>query len=314
VRAGLRLAMAHRTGECVTRVQNRQRTWGEGLMQLNEEDRLVVSYARPSSGRPLLIALLVVVALGATGAMAYTAVPEFRAYVNRVAAAVTADAIKAPLQPVQQQLAEERYAAAYQRLNGLPHLPAEVLASATVANGVARLAREPCDKEAIYAFGTALEAAHQGRLAAESYLAFAANCPNGYGERRRAAQVLSGLGDSDKAIAILDPLIAENPAADDLHYLRGRALASVKRYTDAIEDYKATVALMNQRNIGDWVFVELANLYASTGRPCDAASAIMAYVAIDPGTHDTAKARKLIETYTAKGCGKNLAPMAIRKP
>jgi hypothetical protein len=56
----------------------------------------------------------------------------------------------------------------------------------------------------------------------------------------------------------------------------------------------------------------MANIYAATGRPCDAAAAIMAYVVIDPAGRNTPKARAMVEAYTAKGCTKNVAPMDIR--
>jgi aspartyl protease family protein len=272
-------------------------------MHLNDEDRFVHSYERPSGSRPLLFAALIVVAAAVGVAVAFTAVPQFRAYVKRVAF-VTADAVG--IVPP-----EEQYAAAYQRL-GLPHLSAEILASVKISDGLARLGREPCDKTAIFAFGEALLAAHEGRLAAESYFAFAAHCPNGEGEQNRAAQILFNLGDNEKVIEMLDPLVVRNPTIAYYHYLRGKALANVRRYDEAVEDYKSTIELTrNPRDVGEWVFVEMANIYAAVGRPCDAASAI--FVKIDPAGRNTVKTRKMIEVYTAKGCGKNLAPMQIRK-
>jgi aspartyl protease family protein len=274
-------------------------------MQLNDEDRLVLSYRRQSSSRPLLSAALVVVVIGVAGAVAFAAVPAFRDYIKRVAF-LTADAVG--IRP-----SEEQYAAAYQRL-GLPHLPTELLASSKIADGLAWLAREPCDKRAIFAFGEALLAAHEDRRAAESYFAFAAHCPNGEGEQNRAAQILFSLGDNEKVIAMVDPLVLRNPTIAYYRYLRGKALANLKRYDEAVDDYKSTIELTrNPRDVGEWVFVEMANIYAAIGRPCDAASAVMAYVAIDPAARNTIKARKMIEVYTAKGCGKNLAPMEIRK-
>jgi aspartyl protease family protein len=246
-----------------------------------------------------------VVVTAVLGAVVFTAIPEFRAYVKRVAF-VTADAVG--IRPP-----EEQYAAAYQRL-GLPHLSAELLASSKISDGLARLAREPCDKRAIFAFGEALLGAHENRLAAESYSAFAAHCPNGEGEQNRAAQILFDLGDSEKVIAMLDPLIVGNPTIAYYHYLRGKALANMKRYDKAADDYKSTIELTrNPRDVGEWVFVELANIYAAIGRPCDAASAIMAFVAIDPAGRNTVQTRKMIEVYTTKGCGQKIAPMQIRK-
>ena len=57
-----------------------------------------------------------------------------------------------------------------------------------------RSANPGCDKAGpcatLVAFGEALLAAHEGRNAANTYLAFAAICPNGEGEQNRAAQIL----------------------------------------------------------------------------------------------------------------------------
>lgn len=208
---------------------------------------------------------------------------------------------------------EEPYAAAYARL-GISHLSASLLSSAKIASSLTRLSQEPCDKRAIFAFGEALAAADENRLAAQAYLGFGAGCPNGEGERYRAAGILFDLGDNDKVVAITESLITANPTNGHYHYLRGRAFASMKRYPEAIADYKNTIGLMkNVRDVGEWVFIEMANLYAAMDRPCDAASAIMAFVAADPTNRNTGQARKMIEVYSAKGCAQKLAPMDLRK-
>src|SRR5262249_22872694 len=134
------------------------------------------------------------------------------------------------------------HSAAYKHL-GLPRLSAKVLASSKVSSGLARLAREPCDKAAIFTFGEALLATHEERTAANAYLAFSENCPNGEGEKNRAAQIFFQLGYSEQVIEITDSLIAKNPAVANYRYLRGKALANVKRYAEAVDDYKSTIQL-----------------------------------------------------------------------
>jgi hypothetical protein len=58
--------------------------------------------------------------------------------------------------------------------------------------------------------------------------------------------------------------------------------------------YKSTIDLsQSPRQVGEWVFLELANLYAVLDRPCDAVQAIMSWIAIDPATRNTARAHKL---------------------
>jgi tetratricopeptide (TPR) repeat protein len=269
-------------------------------MKLDVGDR--PTPALKSEGRPLLSAA---VAIAIAGAVAFAAVPELRHYATRLAFAA-ADTVGIAL-PV------DEYSAAYRRL-GLTPLPAKLLASAKISSSLERLAREPCDKAAVFALGEALLAAQEGRTAADAYFAFAAACPNSEGEQNRAAQILFQLGDSEKVIAITDALIAKNPTIGSYRYLRGKALANVKRYAEAVEDYKSTIELQKDpRDIGEWVFVEMANVYAAMGRPCDAAVTIMAWAAIDPSVRNTLQTRKMVEQYSAKGCGQNPAPTDIKK-
>ena len=262
--------------------------------------------------RPFLSAVLVIVTAAVASALLFATIPEVRDEMKRLAdeakrlAFVTSDAVG--IGPP-----EEPYAAAYARL-GIPRLSASLLASSEISSSLARLSQEPCDKKAIFAFGEALVAADE-RVAAQAYLGFGASCSNGEGERYRAAGILFNLGDNDKVIAIMESLIAANPTNGHYHYLRGKAFASLKRYPEAIDDYKNTIGLMkNVRDVGEWVFIEMANLYAAMNRHCDAASAIMAFVAADPANRNTGQARKMIEVYSAKGCAqKKLAPMELRK-
>jgi tetratricopeptide (TPR) repeat protein len=269
-------------------------------MKLDDEDRpvrVLDSYSRPF----LSAALVIVVACAA----AFAFLPEFGDYAKGLVFALgDAVGIRPP---------EDEYSAAYKRL-GISPLPAKLLASSKISSGLARLAREPCDKAAIFAFGEALLAAQEGRTAADAYFAFAAACPNSEGEQNRAAQILFQLGDSEKVIAITDALIANNPTIASYRYLRGKALANVKRYAEAVDDYKSTIELQKApRDVGEWVFVELANIYAAIGRPCNAAVTILAWAAIDPSVRNTLKTRKMVEEYSAKGCAQNPPPTDIKK-
>jgi tetratricopeptide (TPR) repeat protein len=267
-------------------------------MKLDDEDRpvrVLESYSRPF----LSAALVVVVACVA----AFAFLPEFGDYAKGLVFAL-GDAVGPP---------EDEYSAAYKRLSISP-LPAKLLASSKISSSLARLAREPCDKAAIFAFGEALLAAHEGRKAADTYLAFAAICPNSEGEQNRAAQILFQLGDSEKVIAITDALVAKDPTIASYRYLRGKALANVKRYADALGDYKSTIELQkNPRDVAERVFVEMANIYAAMGRPCDAAVTILAWVAIDSSVRNTLKTRRMVEEYSAKGCAQNPVPTDIKE-
>src|SRR6202030_3482557 len=115
-------------------------------------------------------------------------------------------------------------------------------------------------------------------------------------------------------IAITDALIAKSPAVGYYRYLRGKALANTNRYAEAVEDYKSSIELQkNPRDIGDWVFLEMANIYAAMGRPCDAVTTILAWVAIDAPARNTLNARKMVEAYSAKGCAQNAPQTDIKK-
>ncbi|HEY7297495.1 MAG TPA: hypothetical protein VH684_06115 [Xanthobacteraceae bacterium] len=269
-------------------------------MKLNEEDRPGIP-SKPD--RTPLVPVVLVIAV--VGAAALAGFPELRDYAKGLVFSMG--------EAIGLTVSHAEYSAVYERM-GLPRLSAKVLASSKVSSGLARLAREPCDKAAIFTFGEGLLAAHEERTAAEAYLGFAGACPNSEGEQNRAAQILFQLGDSEHVIAIADGLIAKNPAVANYRYLRGRALANVKRYAEAVDDYKSTIQLYNNpRDVGQWVFVEMANIYAAMGRPCDAAVTILTWVAIDASVRNTLQTRKMVEEYSAKGCAQRPAPTDVKK-
>jgi len=264
-------------------------------MELAPQDRLVPE-AKPE-GRSAWFAALAIATIGVAGVLAL--IPQARERAREVFFAAREGLGLGP---------PDTYSAVYQRLHVAP-LPARLRGSAQIASGLERLAREPCDKTAIFSLGEGLLAAREGRTAADAYLAFAAGCPNGDGEQYRAAEIFILLGDSPKAITIAEDLVTRNPAVGAYRYLRGKALADAKRYAEAVEDYKKTIELQKDpRRLGDWVFVEMANIYAAMGRPCDAATTILSWVAIDPSARDTPDARKKAEAYAAQGCGQNRPP------
>jgi aspartyl protease family protein len=205
--------------------------------------------------------------------------------VNPAAPRQSIGAVKAP---------ESEFAAVYNRL-GIAPLPANLERQADIHQGLAVLRQEACDKRAVFKLGEALRNSGSARIAATAYLGFAATCPNGEGDKHQAAQILYQLADYDQVIRITTELIAANPAYVEHRYLRGAALVGEKRYDDALTDYANTIELSsNQRDIGEWVFTEMAAAYASLTRYCMAMTPIQTWVAIDPVNRDTPRARKLI--------------------
>ena len=263
-------------------------------MKLEREDRIVPP-AKSDNGLFLSVALALVIA----GAVALVALPELRETARRAGfSAAALIGLKPP---------PDAFAPAYQRL-GLEPLPVPLAVSPKISSSLEKLTSEPCDKEAIFALGEALTAEHEKRLAADAYSGFAAACPNGEGEKYRAALLLQQLGDSDRTIALASALIEHDPSVANYRYLRGKALAGAKRYADALADYRSTIQLQkNPRDVGEWVFTEMAEIYAALGKPCEAALTILAYVAIDPASRNTPKAHKLVAEYSARGCDQNAA-------
>jgi tetratricopeptide (TPR) repeat protein len=264
-------------------------------MQLDTQDRPVPELKSESRSFGIAAMAMVVLCVAA----ATVVVPQARDAATGLFFTIRATLGLGPPDP---------YAVVYGRL-GIAPLPANLRASSQISSGLERLAHEPCDKTAIFALGEGLLAAQAPREAADAYAGFAAGCPNGEGEQYRAAEILFQLGDSDKVIAIADGLVTRNPAIAAYRYLRGKARASARRYAEAVEDYKSTIELQkNPRDVGDWVFVEMANIYAAMGRPCDAATTILAWIAIDPSVRDTPTARKKAEAYSAQGCARDQPP------
>lgn len=268
-------------------------------MKLEREDRIAPP-AKSDNGLFLSAAL----ALALAGVVALVALPELRETARRAGfSAAALIGVKPP---------PDAFAPAYRRL-GLEPLPVPLAVSPKISSSLEKLSHEPCDKEAIFALGEALSAAHEKRLAADAYSGFAATCPNGEGEKYRAALLLQQLGDGDRTIALASALIEHDPSVANYRYLRGKALAGGKRYAEALADYRSTIQLQkNPRDVGEWVFTEMAGIYAVLGKPCEAALTILAYVAIDPASRNTPKAHKLVMEYSARGCDQNAAPPDLK--
>jgi|HubBroStandDraft_6_1064221.scaffolds.fasta_scaffold113222_2 tetratricopeptide (TPR) repeat protein len=269
-------------------------------MKLDTQDRPVP--AVKSDSRAFWFAALPIAAICVAGAIA--AIPQARDTAKELVFAVREELGLGP---------PDAYSAVYRRLAMAP-LPAGLRASSQISSGLERLAREPCDKTAIFAFGEGLLVAHEQRRAADAYAGFAAVCPNSDGEQYRAAEILFLLGDNEKVVVLANALIAKGPAIGAYRYLRGKALAGAKHYVEAVDDYKSTIELQkNPRDIGEWVFVEMADIYAAMGRPCAAATTILAWVAIDPTVRNTPAARKKAEAYAAQGCAGDRPPADTRQ-
>lgn len=198
---------------------------------------------------------------------------------------------------------QQQFAATYRQL-GISALPPRLFAEDRVANALARLAHETCDRQAIASLANLLAANGEQRLAASALMGFSLSCPGSENEQATAGSLFLKVGDTEKALAVANALTSARPEIANFHYFRGKVLVAVGRGADAVSEYKSTIDLSpSPRQVGEWVFFELANLYAALDRPCDAAQTIMTWIAIDPTTRNTARAQKLVETYAARRCG-----------
>lgn len=208
--------------------------------------------------------------------------------------------------------AQSPFSTLYEKF-GVEGLPVRAFASEEVGANLARLSRDSCDRPAMAALDRALVAAGETRLSAEMLFGFARSCANAEGEGYRAGDLFLQLGDVEKTLAAADDLLRKDSTNPSFHYLRGKALAAAGRNSEAVAEYKSTIELtQNQRGIGEWVFTELANLFSTLGRPCDAAQTILEWVAIEPQVRRTARALKLIRDYSAGGCRGNAAAPAAK--
>ena len=261
-------------------------------MQIDPEQRLVSPGERlvpevPSSDGSTRILVLFAAAI-VLSILGFT-------FSDRATRALYAIEEASGLAPSQQQ-----FAVTYRQL-GISVLPTRLFTEDRVANSLARLAHEACDHQAIGSLANALAMEGEQRLAASALMGFGLSCRNSENEEAAAGALFLQLGDAEKALAVANALTSAKPDIANFHYFRGKALIAADRRTEAVNEYKSTIDLsQSPRQVGEWVFLELANLYAALDRPCDAAQTIMSWIAIDPVTRNTARAHKLVETYAAR--------------
>ncbi len=170
---------------------------------------------------------------------------------------------------------QQQFAATYRQL-GISALPARLFAGDRVASSLTRLAHEACDHQAIGSLASAFASGGEQRLAASALMGFSLSCHGSENEQAAAGQLFLQLGDAEKALAVANALTSAKPEIANFHYFRGKALVAAGRGAEAVNEYKSTINLSpSPRQVGEWVFLELANLYAALERPCDAAQTIM---------------------------------------
>jgi tetratricopeptide (TPR) repeat protein len=266
-------------------------------MQIKPEQRVVpVISTSDLSSRVVLLALVCVVIIALLG---FTFQDRASRWFYSVEEAVG-------LAPSQQQ-----FAGTYRRL-GISDVPSRLFAQDRISKSLTRLSQEACDRQAIYSLANALAADGEQRQAATALMNFSLSCQGSENEQAAAGQLFLKLGDAEQALAVANALTSAKPEIANFHYFRAKALVAAGHGVEAVDEYKSTIDLNpSPRQVGEWVFLELADLYATLDRPCDAAKTIVDWVAIDPAARNTMQAHKLVETYAARGCA--LAPRPAPK-
>jgi len=193
------------------------------------------------------------------------------------------------------------FSAVYQHL-GLAPLDASIAYQDKVQSALLKLRDEPCDRTGIYNLSVELENAGKVRASAEALEGFAKVCKNTDGELYRAADLLFGLGDYDKVVALGDELVKTSPYNAQIQYLRGQASNAKEQWADALPFYINAIELLGSpKDMNSTVFFQLANIYDHLGRSCDAITAIETWVLGDPAERDTAQTTKMVGDFSARG-------------
>ncbi len=192
------------------------------------------------------------------------------------------------------------FTAVYTRLK-VPPLAPVLEAGASI--DLAKLAREPCEGHAVMALAKGVETAGERRWAADALTGWAGACgPDNAGALRQATSLYIDLHDYGRALSLAQGLVAAHPHVADYHYLQGKADVGLGRVDDALLSYANTIHLEPvPLRVGAWVFTDMSDLYASTGRYCEAIGPIQDYVSLDPASRNTAPMQTLMADAATKG-------------
>jgi len=199
---------------------------------------------------------------------------------------------------------DEVFSDVYQRL-GIG-LPPNVARDPYVWILLGELKREPCDQKSIENLALLLDKMGYRREAAEGQYGFVKKCGQPVSALHRSVDIFLKLTDYAKAVEVADEFIRRAPTNHNAHYLRGVALAGAGDFRRAIVDYTNAIELFDsdRRKMSSRVFLAMAKAHAELGQFCDAAGAILMWVAIDPARNNTDQSQKIIADYEHKGnCG-----------
>lgn len=165
------------------------------------------------------------------------------------------------------------------------------------------LKREACDQRSILDLGTILDKRGYRREAAEGLYNFVQKCGAPNSALHRSVDIFLKLTDYPKAVEVADDFARRAPASSTARYLRGVALQGVGDYRRAVIDYASSIELYEKgkKEVGEHVFARMAVAYSALGQHCEAGTAILTWIAIDPVRRDTNASRKIVNDYEQRG-------------
>jgi clan AA aspartic protease (TIGR02281 family) len=165
------------------------------------------------------------------------------------------------------------------------------------------LKREACDQKSVLDLGTVLDKRGYRRDAAESLYNFVRHCGAPHSALHRSVDIFLKLTDYPKAVEVADDFMRRAPTSSTAVYLRGVALQGVGDHRRAVTDYANAIELYEKgkKEISEHVFARLATAYSALGQHCEAATAILTWIAIDPVRRDNNASRKIVSDYEQRG-------------
>ena len=199
---------------------------------------------------------------------------------------------------------------------GIGPLPVNVELETEISKRLEQLGREPCYKDGMLGFADALVAAGYPREADTGLLSFAKRCGNSDAILLRRHQALLKASDFTKALAVANDLVASDPVKATYRYARAQTYEQSKDFENALHDYIVSVQLLGTPSrVAGFHFYDIARMYASLGRFCDAIGAVETFVAFSPAARRTQQSVSMILEYSKKGnCGVDYARGSAQIP
>jgi clan AA aspartic protease (TIGR02281 family) len=214
----------------------------------------------------------------------------------------------------QEEHPDKEFAALYTKY-GVPPLRKATALSPAVRTHLSMLSKDTCNKSAIFQLSISLEKTIGLRDTAALLQGYAKVCPDSTGEYYRAAELFYSTGDFKATIDIASQVLAVEPNALNLLYLRGRALQNEQHFEEALQDYMTAIRLFpDGKHVSPESFMRMSQSYTALNRYCEAIMPIQVYIAYEPETRSTPQLENKIAELSKKGSCASTAKGHARIP